>query len=208
MIWWGAVIAVGIVGVVRPPGSKIRTASLLCGAGAVCLAAVYLLFVPALTPRFLLPAYALASLSAAIGLVALLRRGQLARFLGATMLASLLPWVIWQGVVAAREAPARTLASELPSRVGSKIRELADGRSCFFLAPHAYPQIALASRCQGHLHRGVPTEAYVEEIQRGREVFVILLRQAPRDSTLGSVVPVRLPGHQRDWYIYQLPAPV
>ena len=204
VIWWGLIICTGIVGVVRPLGSRSRAASLLCCVGALVLAAEYLMFVPAITPRFLLPAYALASLAGAIGVVALMQGRNLATFVGATVLVLLLPWAIWQSSVAERQASGSTLATDLPSRVGSKMQELADGHPCFFLTTVSYPEIALASRCQGQRHVGVPSKSYVEEIRRGRETFVILLRKAPRSAALASLRPVRFPGHPRDWYLYQL----
>jgi hypothetical protein len=203
MMWWGLIVTMAIVALALRREGETRSAMLLCGLGAVAFAAGYIVFVPAL-PRFLLPAYAFASVPFAAGCVSLLRGGTASRIAGGTVLVLMIPWVIWQSTVA--DDQERGSGSHVAFRVGTTIRERAGGRPCYFVSPREYPQVAVASRCEGERGSGAPSAAEVEELQRrGREVFVILLKRAPRASPLSSLTPVRFIGANRTWFLYHLP---
>jgi hypothetical protein len=203
MMWWGLIVAMTIVALAHRGKSELRSAMLLCGLGAVAFATVYIVFVPAL-PRFLLPAYAFASVPFATGCVSLLRGGAASRAAGGAVLVLMIPWAIWQGAVA--DGQERRSGSPVSFRVGITIRQRAGGRPCFFVSPRDYPQVAVASRCEGERGSGAPSAAEVDELlSGGREVFVILLKRAPRASPLSSLTPVRFTGAEKTWYLYHLP---
>ncbi len=208
VIWWSVLVLMAVVAIVRGVTRSERAAALLCGLGALALATEYLIFVPALAPRFLLPAYAMASVPFAIGLVSLLRRKGAYRIIGGVVVMLMIPWTIWQGAVTVQRAPTVNRGSALPLRVGSAIRQLADGRSCFVLGQRAYPQISYAARCAGAKgDNRVPSDEQLKAFARsGRVVFVVRIAEAPKKSLLSSIEPARFPAGKKDWLVYQVPS--
>jgi Dolichyl-phosphate-mannose-protein mannosyltransferase len=206
-IWWGVLALMVAVAIARGATRADRAAALLCAFGALALALEYLFFVPALTYRFLLPAYAMASVPFAIGLVSLLRGRIASRVIGAVVLLLMIPWAIWQGSVTAEQAPKVNRGSAFPLRVGAGIRRLAEGRPCVVLSQRAYPQVAFAAGCWGGpaAFRLLSAE-YLEELSRGgRVVFVVRIKKVPKDSVLGSIEPVRFPAEFSSWHVYEVP---
>ncbi len=206
VLWWSLLVILTIVAIARARSTGRAVAILACF-GALALATEYLVFVSALAPRFLLPAYAFASLPAAIGLVALIRGGVVSRVAGVVVLVLVIPWAIWQGDVAGRFQDKRMISTLAFRDVGLKLRELADGRPCSFLSPHGYPQISFTSGCDGSdlLRPTGPKAAELEELRRdGEELFVILKRAASATSPLSSLDPVRVAGPGRTWFIYHV----
>ena len=207
VLWWSLLVILAIVAIARAPRATDRVVAILACFGALALATEYLVFVSALAPRFLLPAYAFASLPAAIGLVALLRGGVASRVAGVLVLVLMIPWAIWQGEVAGRFQDKRMISTLAFRDVGLRLREMADGRPCSFMSPHGYPQISFTSGCDGSdlLRPSGPKAAELEELRRdGEEFFVILKRAAPTTSPLSSVDPVRVAGPGRTWFIYHV----
>lgn len=206
-IWWGVLGVMAAVAIARGATRSDRTAALLCALAALALAGEYLFFVPALTPRFLLPAYAAASVPFGIGLTSLLREKTVLRVLGALVLVLIIPWTIWQGTVTAQRAPGVNSGSAVPMRVGLTIRRLAAGRPCFVLAQRAYPQIAVTAGCSGAKGGGIePSPERLRRIaRRGREVFVVRTSKAPEAWLLSSIEPVRLPTAGKTWHVYEIP---
>lgn len=207
VIWWGVLVLMAAVAIARGVMRSDRAAALLCALGALALATEYLVFVPALAPRFLLPAYAMASVAFAIGLVSLLRRSGVPQVIGGVVLLLMIPWTIWQGAVTAQRAPTVNRGSALPLRVGSTIRELAAGRPCFVLGQRAYPQIAYTARCAGAKgDNRLPSDEQLKAFTRsGRVVFVVRIAEAPNKSLLSSIEPVRFLAGKKDWLVYELP---
>ncbi|MBA3363365.1 MAG: hypothetical protein H0T07_03050, partial [Actinobacteria bacterium] len=140
VLWWSLLVILAIVAIARARRSTDRTVAILACFGTLALATEYLVFVSALAPRFLLPAYAFASIPAALGLVTLLRGGAVARAAGVLVLVLVIPWAIWQGDVARRYQDKRMISTLAFRDVGLRLRELADGRPCSFMSPHGYPQ--------------------------------------------------------------------
>jgi hypothetical protein len=207
VIWWGVLVLMAAVAIARGVTKSDRAVALLCAFGALALATEYLIFVPALAPRFLLPAYAIASVPFAIGLVSLLRRSGVPRVIGAVVLLLMIPWTIWQGTVTAQRAPTVNRGSALPLRVGSAIRGLAAGRPCFVLGQRAYPQIAYTARCAGAKgDNRLPSDEQLKAFARsGRVVFVVRIAEAPKKSLLSSIEPVPFLAGKKDWLVYELP---
>jgi hypothetical protein len=207
-IWWGLLVLLAVVAIARAAGPTDRAVAIFACIGTLAFAAEYLIFVSALAPRFLLPAYAFASLPAAIGLVSLLRGGLATRVAGSIVLLFVIPWAIWQGRVADEVESQRARSTSAFHVIGLKIRQLADGRPCAFMSPHGFPTIAFASGCDGaELPRPAkPSAVGLDELRvDGRSTFVILKRTAPPTSPLGSLTSVRVAGPGKAWFIYQIP---
>ncbi len=208
VLWWvllAILTIVAIAGAMRPTE---RAAAILAGFGASALATEYLVFAPGMAPRFLLPAYAFASVPAAIGILTLLRGGAIVpRVAGAAILILVLPWAIWQGTVARRFQEGRTVSTVAFRDIGLTLRELAGGRPCSFVSPNGYPSIALASGCDGSalIRPGGPTASELEELRSAEEeLFVILKREARLSSPLGSLTPVPVAGPGKTWFVYHV----
>ena len=213
VLWWGILASLTIVAIAKARGIE-RTAASIGLLGALALTAEYVVFVSAMAPRFLLPAYALASIPAAIGATILVRgdtraggHSVLLRAVGVSVLILLIPWAIWQGTAGVRYERVR-MASTVPFRdVGLTIRRLAEGMPCSFLSPHGWPTIALISGCRGAdlpRPRG-PTAAELADLRiDGEEVFVILKDPARRGSPLRGLTPVSARGPSVTWLIYQV----
>jgi hypothetical protein len=218
VIWWGLLAALTIVAIAKARGAG-RTAAIICSLGTLALALEYVVFVSTLpAPRFLLPAYALASVPAAIGAMIMVRgdarthaRSWVTRAVGASVLILLIPWAIWQGTAAVDYERLR-MVSTVPFReVGLTIRRLAGGTPCAFVSPHGYPMIEFASGCGGarlQRPRG-PTASELDElVGSGKRIFVIL-KIPPRLALLRrSAPPVPVPGPRRTWFIYPIARPV
>ncbi|MGI8617012.1 MAG: hypothetical protein ACR2L4_09590 [Actinomycetota bacterium] len=206
-IWWGVLVVMVAVAIARGVTRVDRAAAMLCAFGALALAAEYLFFVPALTYRFLLPAYAMASIPFAIGLVSLLRGTTARRVIGAIVVLLMIPWTIWQGAVTAEQAPKVNRGAAGPARVGTTIRRLAEGRPCLVLSQRAYPQVAYAAGCSGGPAKfRLLTAERLENLSRsGRAVFVVRIREVPEDSALGSIEPVPALAAFSSWYVYEIP---
>jgi hypothetical protein len=206
LAWWGVLVAMAIVAVARGRNPSDRIAGLLCFIGAVALAVEYLAFVHPVTPRFLLPTYAFASIPLGVGTMSLLRDRIALRALGSVVLVLLLPWAVWQGAAGERFQVPKTNALAAFQDVGSTLRRLAAGRPCSFISAHWYPELQLASGCVGSSLRrsSGPSTAQLSQLEgRGGVVFVVMSKQAPASSPLGSLAPTR--AGARPWFVYEIP---
>jgi hypothetical protein len=208
VVWWALLVVGSIAGLARGATERDRASALVCSLAGLAFAVEYLAFVFFLNARFLLPAYALASLSFGVGVVALFRGRRPSRTAGGLMLAMMIPWGIWQAAVADRVEEG---ISDTPVRIGATIRELTGPHRCFFVSHLAYPKIAVSSRCQGAPWKrgiGAPTASELEGLRRpGTQLFVVLLKEAGRGSPLSELTPTRVTGPDRTWYVYAVPSP-
>jgi hypothetical protein len=202
LVWWSLLLVLSVVAIARSRRPR-RTVVILCAIGTVLFAAEYIVFVSAVAARFLLPAYALASIPAAVGLVSLFRNGILAKWAGSVVLLLVIPWMLWQVGVAGRLAEGQ--GGQLINEISVKLRELADGRPCAFMSPLGWPSIEFASGCRGTdlpRPRG-PSERELRELSIGSErTFVILRTKARPRSLLGSLTPIPVRGPDRTWFVY------
>jgi hypothetical protein len=204
VLWWAWILVMAIVGFAR--SRALRGAILLCSIGALAFALEYVVFVSALAPRYLLPAYAFASVPAAVGVISLLRGGIVPRVAGAIAVLLVLPWAIWQGGVADRFEAVQGRDYASPQEVGRTIRQISAGRPCAVLSDRWYPEVALAAGCGGdRLASHEPTVAQLQEVStRGKLVFMVLSKKAEPNSPLGHVQPVRsIETANRTWFIYE-----
>jgi len=211
-LWWGATVALAVVAVVRkrctPAFGPVRYATL---AGSA-LAGEYLLLVSGLAPRFLLPAYALLSLPAAVGLVSLWAGAVASRVAGAAAVAVLAALTVWQLGMARSIGTNATVARRSVSDAGLQVRRLAAGSPCVVASSVGFPQVAFSSGCEGRGLRGTDTEslaALQASAPRGDRVFVVLQTIAPQGSPLEHLVATTIPaaGGGR-WSIYEVTAAV
>jgi hypothetical protein len=206
-LWWSVLVVLAVVGVARSNRSR-RTVVMLCGVGALVLGFEYIGFVEAVAPRFLLPAYALAAVPAAVGLVSLLRGGMVAQSIGVLVLLFTIPWTVWQSGVAGRVADEQMPSLELFREAGVRVREMAGGRPCAFLSPHGWPAIEFASGCTGSAlpsARGPSQRELLRLASGGRRVYVILRARPRPRSMLASIEATRIRGRNVTWFIYELP---
>ena len=170
------------------------------------------MFVSAVAPRFLLPAYAFIAIPVAVGLHSLLRGGILARSAGALLLVLVGPWIVWQAGVADRVGDEQREELVNFRDVGLRLREMADGRPCAFMSPHGWPAIEFAAGCRGSAlarPRG-PSERELERLSAGGRRGFVILRARPRPgSPLTRITPVRFESRSQSrrwiWFIYEIP---
>ncbi len=211
VVWWSSLVVLTVIAIARSSGSR-RSIVVLCGAGALVLGAEYLVFVSAVAPRFLLPAYAFVAVPAAVGLLSLLRGGIVWRGTGVLVILLIGTWIVWQARVADRVGDEQREQLVNFREVGVRLREMADGRPCAFMSPHGWPTIEFAAGCRGSAlprPRG-PSEGELARLSAGgRRGFVILRAQPLPRSPLARIIPVPFEGRSRGrawtWFIYEIP---
>jgi hypothetical protein len=203
--WWVLVAALAVVALLLTRLERERRAAALAAFGLAGGAVEYFAFVSVHSPRFLLPAYAFASILVGLGVVTLLRRPGIGRVAGVLAVALFIPWAVWQGAVGRRYEELKSRSNTAFHADGLAIRRLAGDRSCAFLSPHGYPEIQLASACDGAiLSGGPPTMASIDRARAGYdELFVFLPTRAPRSSPLRSFPVNQVPGPGRSWFVYR-----
>jgi hypothetical protein len=202
-LWWGTTAVLAVVAVVRTRSSP-RGGAVLCAvlAGSA-LAVEYLVLVSGLAPRFLLPAYALLSLPAAVGLLSLLSAGAARRIAGAAAVAVLAALTVWQVGTARAIGSNAAAAREKVAAVGGEVRLLAVGRPCVVASAGAFPQVAFASRCAGRGLAGndaASLTALRSSVPPGERLFVVLATAPPAGSPLASTPPLSVEG----WFVFEL----
>jgi hypothetical protein len=206
LLWWALLVLLAAIALRRRVPAPARSAALLGCLATLAFMTEYVVLVPFIAARFLLPAYAFAAIAAAIGLVSLHRNGVAARAVGAVALLLMIPWAVWQGDVASRVAARDLRGGRRFLVAGLLLRDLADGRPCSFVSPFAVPQIHFTSGCAGGQLRFPPrpTEAQRDAVAAGEEVFMILPARARSRSPLASLSPIRFRGPRQIWFIYRL----
>ena len=205
IVWWSLLVilaGVALLPAVKRPARSVVVLSIIATA---FLAFEYLVLVPFVAWRFLLPAYAFAAVTAAIGLVWLLRRGVGGRVVGAVLLVLMVPWALWQLDMGRPVLRAQVRLGERYQSAGLLLRDLAGDRPCSFVSLGGYPQVQIASGCSGaKLVSKEPTRAQLAASASGDEVFVILPHVAGSRSSLAALDPTVHRYRRRMWFIYQL----
>jgi len=205
ILWWSLLVVLSVIALRRGVGSPARSVALFSFLATAAFALEYLVLVPVVAARFLLPAYAFAAITAAIGLASLLRSGIAARIVGAVLLVLIVPWAVWQGEVGTRVLDNQLLPADKLFAAGLALKDLADGRPCSFVSPANHPQVQIASGCDGgQLTSPAPTAAQLEAVAAGEEVFIILGHPARAGSPLADLEPTHLRAVRRPWFVYQL----
>ena len=207
-MWWGGMVGLGLVAGVRTRGTRWAAPVRCALFGGLALAAEYLLLVPGLAPRFLLPAYALLAVPAAVGAVALTwDRSRFGRAIASTVVVLAAFWLVWQVGTARRIANDVTAEREGPWRVGAELQRLAGDGRCAFESTDAFPQIEFASHCLGGpLRTGVGAATALERLaSRGIAAFVVLRTAPPPELDVDPkpAATVRITG-QPPWLVYDV----
>jgi hypothetical protein len=215
-LWLGVLLALALVGMLA--GRRLHPGVHLGApiAGALALAAPYLFLVGITNPRFLLPVYALASIPAAVGL-RVLGRNVIAK--GAVGMPALVALVfvlgatgIWHIQVARAHDTEQTRLGNAALELAMVVRQRAAGQPCAFASQTGFPQIELASGCEGDAFvspRGDPFVWLTRLHAQGRRVF-ILTRSARPDSPLLAdwrATPLSL-RWRSGWILYEPPEQV
>jgi hypothetical protein len=204
-LWWGTTAALAVVAVVRTRLSPRRGAVVCAVLAGSALAAEYLVLVSGLAPRFLLPAYALLSLPAAVGLIWLLTGGTARRIAGAAAVAVLAGLTVWQVGTARTIGTNAAAAREKVAAVGGEVGRLAGGRPCVVASSAGFPQVAYASRCGGRGLAGTDAASLAalrRSVPPSERLFVVLPTPPPAGSPLASAPASSLEG----WFVFELPA--
>lgn len=205
ILWWSMLVVFAVIALRRQVGASARSAALLAFLATAAFALEYLVVVPIVAARFLLPAYAFAAVAAAIGLASLLRGWVAVRIVGVVVLVLAVPWAIWQVRVGTRVLQNQVRPAEKLHDAGILLRGLADGRACSFVSPANHPQVQISSGCDGgQLASPAPTRAQLEAVAAGEEVFIILPHKAGPRSPLSPLSATRVRAPRRTWFIYQL----
>lgn len=210
LIGMGTLVIIGIVTARRRSARPIVLVPIVAG---LALAAEYVVFTSAQAPRFLLPALALLTVPAGLGLARLLRGLQRPISFDepriATGFASVvltLAWTISQLTVAAEVERNVAPHRESAERAGLEVRRLAAGEPCQVDSSVSFPMVGLASGCGARpLAQVIGTwERRASNLAReGIRPFRIRFTEQAPDPSVGSslVAEVHAVG-DRSWFIY------
>lgn len=189
--WVGAlVVGCGAGWIVNRWAGRERMAVTLTSA-SLALLLPYLLFNPYAHLRFLFPAYGVALVLVAIGMVSGTRRlrlgGRAARVMGHVLLiGAASAWVMLQGALTV-EVGEDLRADREPARsVGEHVAHTARGQPCAVASEQDWPQIAFYAQCRGgpiFLDHSVPK--HFADAPQPYRVYAVATSIAPGDSQLG-----------------------
>lgn len=215
VVWWVFFIGFALVAVLACAGPA-RRGAILASATAVALGSTYLFFTQFVYVRFLLPAYAMASVAAAAGIVVVYEgpagRGWGAGRLGVLFGVSLvLSWIgYWHLTVLDGLTESDPANREVALAVADQVRDLGVlPQPCFVVGTRA-PQIAYALGCRSpgiNRRAQLRNEAALLRRQAQGESVAAFWRFAPDDDSFAHdwrAVPLRDVG-QRGWRMYLPP---
>jgi hypothetical protein len=154
VLWWGGLLALTFVALVRI-GGRERASLRLASLEGAFLAVEYLVLVSGLAPRFLLPAYGLFAVPSAAGLLTLRRGSAVTRAVGVAAVALLIFWAVAQLSVARRVGSSEAVQEARMQALGMDVRSLAQGRPCLVASSDGFPEVAFAGGCSGRALTGV-----------------------------------------------------
>ncbi len=213
MLWligFGLLIVIGV----RAAGRRGLLWSLVVAVAAgLALGAEYVLLTDAQAPRFLLPALALLSIPAGLGLATIVAGvrdreapavGRTVAAVGASIL--VLAWAVVQLGIAARVEAGVTGQRASAQRVGLEIRGLAAGERCHVYSESSFPIVGYAAGCRA-APLGNVLAAWKDRSGRlerqGTHVFLLLHRPEgvtpPESTALLAEVPSE---GELTWFIY------
>jgi hypothetical protein len=182
----------------------------------VALAAEYIVFTDAQAPRFLLPALALLTIPAGLGLVSIVartrdrERAEPSRLVSRAVAAIvMIAWVIVQLGIAASVEVGVTEQRASAERAGLRIRMLSAGEPCYVYSEASFPIVGFAARCSA-APVGKVLAAWKERaghLERdGVRVFLVLRRTEGLPPSASTMLLAEVPS-QRDlrWFIYSRP---
>ncbi|MDH3499098.1 MAG: hypothetical protein OEM97_03165, partial [Acidimicrobiia bacterium] len=172
LLWVGVLGLLGLVGAFAPGRHRRAGAAALVTSALMSLP--YLFSVHVLAPRFLLPALALLCAAAGVGVGSLLEANRRATV--GVLAAVILACALWNVSNVSRIEEDQVEVRSQSEVLGSFVRGRAGDKKCSFVSQYGYPQVELASACDGRLFVIGDTagperlEALAEE---GQRVFVV-----------------------------------
>ena len=221
--WW-LTLAVLVTAAFRLDSDPSRRAALL-GASLAGLGALIPYFfltrgeaiggiAAVIAPRFLLPAYGLLSVPAAVGLAAMAARlraasGRRGRPAALAVVAILLLGVGWHAATAHRIGAEMTHRREAWRQVSKVLESTREGAPCLVAGSFVARQIEYGSACRSErfpLAAPATARRLRKAADRGRAVFVLSTsRPRPRAAASWTEVPVDA---RRGWRLYRVPPTV
>ena len=214
VLWLLGIVILAIVGFRIAAARHLLPSLVVPTATGAALAAEYVVFTEAQAPRFLLPALALVTIPAGLGLGWLVsglgdRGGSLTRRRAAPVAASILVavWVVLQIQIATRVEASVTEQRASAVRAGLRIRALAARQPCFVYSDVNFPTVGYTAGC-----RAAPVgkvlgawEERADGLERnGVQPFLVFHgsgepAEAPDGAELLTVVPSDV---DTRWFIY------
>ncbi len=184
-------------------------------AAGTALAAEYVLLTDAQAPRFLLPALALLTLPAGVGLATLVvnvrdrETSAPTRIVAVVATSLVLVWAVVQLGIATRVEAGVTRQRASAQRAGLEVRDLAAGKPCHVYSEGSFPIVGFAAGCRA-APLGQVLAAWEERSDRlerqGRRVFLVLHRAEAIAPPGGTALLAEVPSDaQRTWFIYGPP---
>jgi hypothetical protein len=214
-LWLVGMAALTVIGFRAAAVRGLLPSILAPVAAGTFLAAEYVVFTDAQAPRFLLPALALLTIPAGLGLWsivagALERKGAGSmRWVAAVAASTLVAvWVVLQLGIATRVEAGVEVERASAVRAGLRVKTLAARQSCFVYSEASFPIVAYTAGC-----RAAPIgkvlgiwEERADRLERdGLQPFLVLRRPEEPDHPDGATLVVVVPSDDhRRWFIYGL----
>jgi hypothetical protein len=211
LIWVTGLVILVVLGARAAKARDLSVALLVPVTAGLALAAEYVAFTQALAPRFLLPALALLSVPAGLGLASMFagvrgRDGPTSARVTVIAAASTLvaAWTIVQlGIATSVEADlVRRRASA--ERAGLQVGELAGRQPCYLISEVNYPIMAYAAGCRGaQIGEALRWDERAERLERrGIRPFLVLHGAAETNAPGAKLLAVVRSDDQTQWFIY------
>jgi hypothetical protein len=213
VLWLIGLAVLVVIGIRASSVRGLLPAVVVPTTGGLALAAEYVALTDAQAPRFLLPALALLTVPAGLGLASIVgedreRRGwrparSVAMVVASTLVAA---WVVLQAGIATRVEAGVTGHRESAELVGQEIRELAAGQPCHVYSEASFPIIGYTAGC-GASPLGKVLGAWQDRAGRlegsGIRVFLVLQRAEEPTPPDGAVLiaDVRARG-DLTWFVH------
>lgn len=146
-LWLAILLSFAAAGLILSK-QHTRRAGLITLTTSALLAAPYVFYSQASTPRFMIPALALLSLSAGIGAVRVVQRDGSSAWTFASGLA-IVGVVVFNVAVIGDWAQFQADARRASPVLGQVLASDSQGEPCYFLSTYGFPQISVASGCDG-----------------------------------------------------------
>lgn len=188
--WWIALVMLALVAAAGSSG-RATIAARLAAFGGFALAGTYVFLIDGVAPRFLLPALALLSLSAGVGIERLrsLTRARPTPVLIAGS-AVLVGWGVWQAATFDRLEASASAERARPRSVGEAIADHVGSWDCLVASTHDFPQVAFAARCAGRELEDLSEGSLARlEAAAGSERIIVVSRE-PVIERLGTPIPI------------------
>jgi hypothetical protein len=200
VVWWHLLLAGALIAVAQRVRQRDQDhVAIVAAVAGLASALQYVLLTDVVQTRFLLPAYALLTVSLAATLPALTR--PTTRVAAAALFVG---WLAWNLNLADKVNDTQIQRRHGALELAALLNERAQGRECLFVSQFAFPEIEFASGC-----RGKPFNPLRDSIRLNRDPgttpVYVLSRTPPSKSPIlrrpGRIEQVRRPG-ARGWWLF------